>query len=203
MQLRHRTTLTSEEYVTQKAWRQARLEVCPQHGGGGCGFTRHGTYPRLDPPGMRVARWYCPDAQVTFSLLPDFLSARLSGSLDEVERAVIASEESTVEAAAQAVRVDAIELPGAVRWLRRRRRGVRTALLALITAMPGRLGAVGEVRAIRAVLGTDRALVALREIGSGHLQALPHPLGFCPPPQRACESARPVQHETGPDPPGT
>ena len=202
MQLRHRTTLTSEQYVTQKAWRQARLEVCPQHRGGGCGFTRHGTYPRLDPPGMRVARWYCPDAQVTFSLLPDCLSARLSGSLDEVESAVIASEGRSVESAAQAVRVDAIELPGAVRWLRRRRRRVRAALLALITAMPGRLGAVGEVRAIRAVLGTDRALVTLREIGAAHLQALPHPLGFCPPPRRGRESAKPVQHETGPDPPG-
>jgi hypothetical protein len=202
VQLRHRTTLTSEQYVTQKAWRQARLEVCPRHPGGGCGFARHGAYPRLDPHGMRVARWYCPDAQVTFSLLPDFLSARLSGSLDEVERAVVESEGRSVESAAQVVRVDEIELPGAVRWLRRRRRRVRAALLALITAMPGRLGAVGEVRAIRAVLGTDRALVALREIGAAHLPALPHPLGFCPPPRPARESARPIQHETGPDPPG-
>lgn len=150
---------------------------------------------------MRVARWYCPDAQITFSLLPDFLSARLQGSLDEVEQAVVASESMGVEPAAQRLRVDEIELPGVLRWLRRRRRGVRAGVMALITAMPGRLGAVPEVGAIRAVLGTDRALVALREIGADHLQALPHPLGFCPPRRRRSESEIPLQHETGPDPP--
>ena len=202
VQLRFQARLTSEQYVTQKAWRQARLDVCPRHRRGGvCGFARHGTYPRREPPGMRVARWYCPDAQITFSLLPDFLSARLQGSLDEVEQAVVASESMGVEPAAQRLRVDEIELPGVLRWLRRRRRGVRAGVMALITAMPGRLGAVPEVGAIRAVLGTDRALVALREIGADHLQALPHPLGFCPPRRRRSESEIPLQHETGPDPP--
>jgi hypothetical protein len=150
---------------------------------------------------MRVARWYCPEAQATFSLLPDCLSARLQGSLDQAEQAVVASESVGVEAAAQALRVGEVDLPGALRWLRRRRGGVRAALLALITAMPGRLGTVPEVRAIRAVLGTDRALMALREIGADHLHALPHPLGFCPPRGRGPESERPLQHETGPDPP--
>ena len=51
-------------------------------------------------------------------------------------------------------------------------------MLALVTAMPGRLGTVAEVGAVRAVLGTERALVALREIGAGQLRALPPPLGF-------------------------
>lgn len=148
---------------------------------------------------MRVARWYCPEAQTTFSLLPDCLSSRLGGSLDEAERVVVASESLGMEAAAQALRVDDVELPGALRWLRRRRRGVRAAVLALVTAMPGRLGRVAEVRAMRAVLGTERALVALREIGADHLHVLPPPLGFHPP-----WAARPVrksrlQHETGPD----
>ena len=166
MQLRHITSLTSERYVTGRAWLEARLDLCPCHPRGGCGFARHGTYPRLSPPGMRVARWYCPEAHQTFSLLPDCLSSRLGGSLDEVEAAVAASEAMGVEAAAQALRVDEIELPGALRWLRRRRRGVRAAVLALVTAMPGRLGSVAEVRALRTVLGTERALVALREIGN-------------------------------------
>jgi len=151
---------------------------------------------------MRVARWYCPDAQMTFSLLPDCLSARLQGSLDDAEQAVVASESMGVEPAAQALRIDEVELPGALRWLRRRRSGVRAAVLALITAMPGRLGAVPEVRAIRTLLGTDRALVALREIGGGHLHALPHPLGFCPPRRPVRQSGTSFQHETGPDPPG-
>ena len=150
---------------------------------------------------MRVARWYCPDAQMTFSLLPDCLSVRLSGSLDEAERVVAMSESVGVEAAAQTLRVDEIELPGALRWLRRRRSGVRAAVVALITVMPGRLGAVPEVRAIRALLGTDRALVALREIGSDHLHALPHPLGFRPLRRPVRQSGTPLQHETGPDPP--
>jgi hypothetical protein len=201
VQLRHDTTLTSEQYVTQKAWRQARLKCCPSHPGAGCGFARHGTYPRLEPPGMRVARWYCPDAHVSFSLLPDCLSSRLGGSLDEAERVVAMSESMGVESAAQALRVEEIELPGAVRWLRRRRRGVRAAVLALVTAMPGRLGTVPEVRALRSVLGTDRVLVALRGIGADHLHALPAPVGFRPAAARRAPGEPRLQHETGPDPP--
>jgi hypothetical protein len=150
---------------------------------------------------MRVARWYCPEGQMTFSLLPDCLSSRLGGSLDEAEGAVVAAESSGVEAAAQVLRVDEIELPGALRWLRRRRRGVGAAVLALVTAMPGRLGMVAEVRAIRSVLGTDRALVALREIGADHLHALPAPLGLRPSSAWRAEGEPPLQHETGTDPP--
>lgn len=138
---------------------------------------------------------------MTFSLLPDCLSSRLGGSLDDAERVVVSSESSGVEAAAQALRVDEIELPGALRWLRRRRRGVRAAVLALVTAMPGRLGTVAEVRAIRAVLGTERALVALREIGADHLHALPPPIGLRPPRAPRAEGDPPLQHKTGPDPP--
>lgn len=138
---------------------------------------------------------------MTFSLLPDCLSSRLGGSLDETEQAVVASESLGVERAAQALRVDEVELPGALRWLQRRRRGVRAAVLALVTALPGRLGTAAEVRAVRCVLGTDRALVRLREIGADHLHALPHPVGFRPPFARGVEGEPPLQHETGPDPP--
>lgn len=151
---------------------------------------------------MRVSRWYCPEARVTFSLLPDCLSARLTGSLDQVEQALVAAESLGMEPAAQALRVQEVGLPGALRWLRRRWKGVRAAGLVLITAMPTRLGTVPEVRAIRDVLGTDRALVSLREIGAAHLHALPPPLGFCPPPGPRPESETRFQHETGPDPPG-
>jgi hypothetical protein len=148
---------------------------------------------------MRVSRWYCPKAQTTFSLLPDCLSSRLTGSLDETEHAVALSECVGVEAAAQALRVDEVELPGVLRWLRRRRRGVRAALLALVTALPGRLGTLAEVRAIRCVLDTERALVALREIGADHLHSLPHPLGFRPLRSGRVQCELRLQHETGPD----
>jgi len=148
-----------------------------------------------------VARWYCRDARTTFSLLPDCLSSRLKGSLDEVERIAVAVEDSpSIEAAVVALRSE-IELPGVLRWVRRRRRGVRAALLALVTLMPERLGTVAEVRAIRAVLGTQRVLAALREIGSAHLQLLPRPLGFHPCRAGRAEREPPLQHETGPDPP--
>ena len=150
---------------------------------------------------MRVARWYCPEAHTSFSLLPDCLSSRLGGSLDEVEAAVVASERMGVEAAAQELRVDEIELPGALRWLRRRRRGVRAAVLALVTALPGRLGSVAEVQAIRTVLGSERALVPLREIGADHLHALPPPLGLRRPFATRADSEPLLQHPTGPDPP--
>lgn len=202
VQLRHRTKLTSEEYVTQKAWRQASVEFCPLHPGGGCSFRRHGTYPRREPPGMRIARWYCRDAQTTFSALPDCMAARIVGSLDEVEAVVLAAESLGMEAAAQDLRAE-IDLPGVMRWLRRRRDLVRAALLALITALPARLGTIARVEAVRAVLETDRALVAVREIGADHLHALTYPLGFRRPRRRMAKRDLVTQHETGPDPPGS
>jgi hypothetical protein len=201
VQLRHATTLTSEQYVSERAWLQARLERCPRHPQGGCDFARHSTYRRVKPAGMRVARWYCRQAQQSWSLLPDCLAARLSGDLDEVERAVVAAESEGVEATARALRVVEVELPGARRWLARRRRGVQAALLALVTLLPGRLGTVPELRALRAVLSTDRALVALRGIGAEHLHALASPLGFSAPEARGRKRERAHQHETGPDPP--
>jgi hypothetical protein len=105
-----------------------------------------------------------------------------------------------VEAAAQTLRPE-VELPGVMRWLRRRRARVRAALLALITALPGRLGTLPEVRAVRSVLGSERALVALREIGAVQLTRLPYPLGFWRGPLARAQSGRAFQHETGPDPP--
>jgi hypothetical protein len=39
---------------------------------------------------MQVARWYCPTGHTTFSLLPDCLASRLSGTLDADEEVVAA-----------------------------------------------------------------------------------------------------------------
>lgn len=152
---------------------------------------------------MRVARWRCPESRETFSLLPDCLSSRLVGSLDEAEQVVLKVEASrSVERAAGPLRPD-IELPGAVRWVRRRLGGVRTALVALITLFPGQLGTVAQLHAVRELLGEERALVALREIGAAHLVALPRPVGFRPLWIRAKRCGHDHQHETGPDPPGS
>lgn len=151
---------------------------------------------------MRVARWYCRAAHMTFSALPDCMSVRLVGSLDQVEEVAVAAESVGIERAAADLRPE-IELPGVMRWIRRRRDGVRAALLALITAMPGRLGMVPEVRAVRGVLGSERALLALRQIGADRLPTLPYPLGFGRPRRRGAEREPKLQHETGPDPPGS
>src|SRR3989304_2614665 len=133
VQTRHKTDLTSKEYVTRKAWREARLHFCPAHPQGGCGFHRNGTYPRVAPAGMRIARYYCPKAKITYSLLPDCLASRLSGDLSAVEEVVAHVERSrSIEAAADALRSLALSLPSAGRWVRRRLGPVRAALLALV-----------------------------------------------------------------------
>ncbi len=150
---------------------------------------------------MRIARWYCRDAQMTFSALPDCMAARVAGSLDEVEEVALAAESKGVESAAQDLRTE-IDLPGAMRCIRRRRDAVRAALLALITAMPGRMGTIPSIQAVRTMIESERALVSLREIGADHLHALSYPLGFCRPHQRGSERDLVTQHETGPDPPG-
>jgi hypothetical protein len=109
-------------------------------------------------------------------------------------------ESPSVEAAAGKLRPD-IDLPGAVRWVRRRLQGIRTSLLILLTVLPGRLGTSAQIRDVRKVLQTERCLVSLREVGSVQLSSLPRPLGFRPWRERTIEGERPLQHKTGPDPP--
>ena len=202
MQLRYKTDFTSEEYVSQQAWRDASLAACPAHPGGGCLFARHGTYARLRPPGTRTARWYCRQDHCTFSLLPDCLAARLSGSLEEVEAAVVVVEEArSVEAAADRLRPD-IDLPGALRWTRHRLGPVHRALRLLIALLPELLlGCPPTVQGFRARLGTEAVLMRLRAMAALHLPGLPPPLGFRTPARGSGESQIRRQHPMGPDPP--
>ena len=209
VQLRHPTALTGEDYVRQEGWREASLDCCPLHPRGGCGFERHGTYRRVEPAGMLVARWYCPTGHTSISLLPDCLASRLTGSLsagaDSVEAVVAAVEAkltagSSIEGAAGELRPE-VDLPGALRWVRRRLQPVRMALLAMVTLMPGQLGSVPRLAAVRAALGTEQALVHLREIGERHLGSVAPPVGFGPRGRRRWRRRRRTQHETGPDPP--
>jgi hypothetical protein len=133
VQLRHVCSLTGEAYIARSAWREARLAACPRHPRGGCGLVRHGTYPRRTPTGIRIARYYCPTAHETFSLLPDCRASHFPGELAAVESVVETAR--SVEAAADALRPE-ITLPSAVRWVRRRLTPVRRALLALVTLLP-------------------------------------------------------------------
>jgi hypothetical protein len=182
VQLRYQTDLTSTEYVNQEAWQEASLERCPLHPQGGCGFARHGSYARVEPPGTRIPRWYCRQGHQTFSLLPDCLAARWSGTLAEIEAAVEVVEQApSLEAAATTQRLE-IELPGALRWLRRRVQAVQQTLVVLKGLLPEYFAHVAPtLTGFRQALGGEPVLVLLRDIGADYLAALPPPLGFCPP----------------------
>lgn len=202
MQLRFACELTGGEYVSQRAWHKASLSCCPLHPQGDCGFARHGTYARVSPPGTRIARWYCPKGHRTFSLLPDCLAARLSGTLADVEAVVRTVEQApSLEAACQDLRPD-IELPGVLRWARRRVQAVHAALQAIKGLLPHQFPCPATLAAFAACLGVAEVLVALRPIGEPFLQNLPTPLGFRPRRQAGGERDRARQHCAGPDPPG-
>jgi hypothetical protein len=203
VQRRFECHLTGADYVTQQGWLSATLPRCPLHPQGGCGFARHGTYTRVSPPGTRVARWYCPEGHCTFSLLPDCLAARLSGTLSEVEAVVRAAEQTpSLEALCMQQRLD-IELPGALRWARRRVQDVQSALHRIKGVLGDAFARVAPtVTAFAGHLEVEQVLVALRGTAAAWLHALPAPLGFTP---RRCgrgHAGQPVQHRAGPDPPG-
>ena len=90
----------ADRYVADRAWQRAVLCECPFHPAGGCGLRKLGTYGRVQPEGVRVARFWCPKARRSISLLPAFLAARMVGTLDNVEATVLAVEQAGGVAAA-------------------------------------------------------------------------------------------------------
>jgi hypothetical protein len=203
VQLRWKLGLTSKEYVSQKAWQSASLDRCPRHPRGGCGLCDIGTYVRLDPPGTRIPRWYCPTGQQTFSLLADCFAARFPGTLYDIEHVVDEVEQvGSVETGARLVRGHDVQLPGAIRWTRRRLNAVHATLVALIGVIPERLeGCEPTLAFFRQALGVELVLPVLREIGAEHLQALPPPVGFNPRPRPTRQRKKRSQQSTGADPP--
>ena len=203
VQLRFESGLTSTDYVTREGWRLATLARCPLHPRGGCGFARHGTYARVDPPGTQIARWYCPSGHRTFSLLPDHLAARFPGLLSDIEHVVATVEQApSLEVAADRLRSDDITLPSAVRWVRRRLAPVRGLLTTVVGLLPQWLqGCAPQIAAVRTRLSCAQALIRLRELARAHLQGLARPLGFKPPSVLGGERKAGFQHDMGPDPP--
>ena len=159
------------------------MDECPFHPAGGCGLARHGSYARVHPAGVRVARFLCPSQGETISLLPAFLAARLPATLDEVQAVVDAVEAApSIAVAAETLRPadeeHAVTSISAARWVRRRLRPILAALVALVTLLPELSGCAPTLAAIRARLGRARVLVALRQLGHAHLGALGPPLGL-------------------------
>ncbi len=215
VQLRFDTGLAGEQYVTRELWRLARLERCPLHPQGGCGFARHGTYERKTPRGTHIARWYCRRGHQTFSLLPDHLAARFPGTLPEIERVVAAAERaSSVQACADALRPDPISLPSATRWVRRRLCLVCPLLPIVVAMVPQHLqGCAPTIHALHEQFvvksptawpvdsASGSVLVRLRELLSEHLAALARPVGLRHPHSAAGEQPSALQQHMGPDPP--
>lgn len=183
VQLLAKGIVADEAYVSRRAWEYAILDACPFHPDGGCGVERLGSYPRIWPVGCRIARFWCPVAGASISLLPESLAAGVTGSLDAIEDAMDAIEAHGVAASVEAVLPsdadDAVGLTSATRWLRRRARWVRSLLVAIVTLLTDRFAGVAPtLAAIRAALGAERALVALRPIAEAHLSTLARPFGF-------------------------
>ena len=207
VQLRYETGPAGEQYVTAELWRQARLDRCPLHPRGGCGFASHGTYERKRPAGTRIARWYCPQGHCTFSLLPDHLAARLPCTLPEIEQVVAAAESaSSLEACADALRPDPVSLPSALRWLRRRLTRVQPLLQIVVAMVPQYLQSCAPtIAGLRQRLGVvsvlDSVLMRLRDLLAEHLPALAFPLGFRHRAGQGGEAQAGLQQHMGPDPP--
>jgi hypothetical protein len=200
LQIPLRTASTIEAYIANEEWRSARLSHCPLHSDGSCSLSRHGSYERLTTPGVRIARWYCPEGRRTFSLLPDFLAARLPGLLASIENTVIlAGSARSLECAADVLRGLDICLPSAVRWLRRRVSAVRASLAAVAAIAPRRMSSFMA----EAVSRSDAVSVLLRlrtELTSEILDGIPAPLGFQRSAHRRDRGRSPDnQHDVGPD----
>ena len=156
----------------------------PFHPQGGCGLHKLGTYRRVEPEGIHVARYWCPRAEASISLLPAFLASRMRGTLDAVEAAVHAVAQSgSITAAVELVHAaEAARAIGPVcarRSIRRRLRALRAALLALVTLLPQRLAGIAPtITALRQALGVERVLVTVRGLLEQHLNALPAPFGL-------------------------
>lgn len=204
VQLRLQTELSSEDYINQKEWLNARLDACPLHPGESCGFRKVGYYDRVKPVGLRVGYWHCPRGHRAFSLLPDFAAARVSSGLVEIEESVrqfedLCGPDTTFERAAAAVRPD-VERASAVRWVRRRRRWVRAALAIAIGLLPLVLaGCEPSLCSVRAALNADYALVRLRQCIGSHLAQMPSPVGFGPLSKSRPIRRRSTPHKAGPD----
>jgi hypothetical protein len=202
MHVRLATPSTGELYVTEKQWLRATLKACPWHPHGGCGFCRHGTYPRVRPSGTKIARWYCPTAGRTVSALPDALASHRSGTLANLEAHVIAVEQAQSLLSVAMQRRLEIELPGALRYLSRLSNAIHKVLRIAQGLLPPLLASLPPtITGLTPLFGEQRVLVRLREKLARFLPQLPAPLGFNPSRNKPVAHFNPHQQQMGRDPP--
>ena len=135
------------------------------------------------PMGQRRRR-----GQTTFSLIPEFAASQISGTLEEIERAVSTyEEEESIYKAAEIVRPpethdgDPTSLAATSQWLSRRVRWVQATLITVAGLFPQLFaGLEMTVTAFRSHLQSEHVLMVLRELCSEHLAHLPAPVGFGP-----------------------
>lgn len=202
VQVRLATLSTGELYVTEKQWLHATLTCCPWHPKGGCGFCRHGTYPRVRPRGTLIARWYCPTERRTVSALPDALASHFSGTLADIEAHVRATEQGlSMQSVAMSCRLE-IELPGALRYLSRLCKAVHKALNICRGLHPELLcAAQPTITSFSLSVEGSSVLVSLRQLVARHLGQLPTPLGFNRSRNNPVARLNSLQQQTGHDPP--
>ena len=202
VQVRLATLSTGEVYVTEKQWLFATIKGCPWHPEGGCGFCKHGTYPRVRPCGTLIPRWYCPTERRTVSALPDALASHFSGTLADIEAHVLAVELAvSLASVAMSRRLD-IELPGALRYLSHVCKAVHTALNICRGLQPEPLASLLPTINCFATLWPEaQVLMMLRQFVARHLPHLPAPLGFNPSRNKPADHTSRFQHQTGRDPP--
>ena len=113
-----------------------------------------------------------------------------------------AEQAPSLPAAANELRRDAVELPGAMRWVERRVRLVHHVLSIVIGLLPEHLArCIAEMGAVRTRLHTETALRALRTWVAEQLPVLPAPLGFQHHRLSTRNRNQARQHKMGPDPP--
>lgn len=202
VQVRLRIALTSEQYVSQEAWREASLPCCP-FGHEPCRAVGHGSYGRKTPPGTRVARRWCKPCGVSIGLLPDFLSSRVSGTLDEFEQVASAADEAVSQwQLAAEIRPYEGAFESAVKWVRYRIQAVRELLRSAVGMVRELFGCEPTLGAVRERLGLDGGVLrALRPLCEVHLESLSAPLGLVPRPHAVNLRKRRHPQSTGPDPP--
>jgi len=202
VQVRLRIALTSEQYVSQQAWREASLPCCP-FGQERCRAVGHGSYGRKTPPGMRVARVRCKPCEVTIGLLPDFLASRVSGTLDEFEQVASAADQAVSQwQVAEQTRPYEGAFESAVKWVRYRIQTVRELLRSAVGLVRELFGCEPTLGTVRDRLGVDGGVLrALRALCEVHLESLAAPLGLVPRPDAVNQRKRRHPQSTGPDPP--